>query len=176
MTRRRYIQIGVGVLLPGVLVWGITKGLERLVAPAATSSNGSPAAGSAPAAVAHITATFFYAAADGQALVPVHREVPLAEGVVPQGREILSMQLEAPPSPYLSPIPDGTMLRAFYVTERGDAFVELLLHLRHTLVGGLDALARLVVVEERGARGKREERAGQCDRRKRAPQLLRPVH
>ena len=125
MTRRRYIQIGVGVLLLGVLAWGITKGLERLVAPPAASSNGSPAADSTPPAVAHITATFFYAAADGQALVPVHREVPLAEGVVPQGREILSMQLEAAPAPYLSAIPDGTMLRAFYVTERGDAFVDL---------------------------------------------------
>ena len=125
MTRRRYIQIGVGALLLGVFVWGITKGLERLVAPPAASNNGTPAAGATPPAVAHITATFFYAAADGQALVPVHREVPLAEGVVPQGREILSMQLEAAPSPYLSTIPAGTMLRAFYVTERGDAYVDL---------------------------------------------------
>jgi hypothetical protein len=125
MTRRRYIEIGSGVLLLGVLVWGITKGLERLVAPPAASTNSSPAAGAAPPAVAHITATLFYATADGQALAPVHREVPLAEGVVRQGREILAMQLEGAPPPYLSAIPAGTMLRAFYVTERGDAFVDL---------------------------------------------------
>ncbi len=125
MTRRRYIQIGVGVLLVGVLVWGVTKGLERLVAPPAASNSSAPAAAASPAEVAHITATFFYGSADGQALVPVQREVPLAEGVVPQGREILSMQMEAAPPPYVSTIPDGTMLRAFYVTERGDAFVDL---------------------------------------------------
>jgi spore germination protein GerM len=126
MTRRRYVHIAIGVLLLAVLVWGISRGLERLVAPPAATANGEAAAPmAAPAAVPHITATFFYAAADGQALVPVRREVPLAEGVVPQGREILMMQLQEAPSPYVSAIPAGTMLRAFYVTERGDAFVDL---------------------------------------------------
>lgn len=124
MTRRRYIHIAIGVILLAGLAWGVTRGLERLVAPA---TPGSGAAASAPPAaeVPHITATLFYAATDGQALVPVRREVPLAEGVVPQGREILLMQLQAAPSPYVSAIPVGTMLRAFYVTERGDAFVDL---------------------------------------------------
>ena len=124
MTRRRYVHIAIGVLLLAVLAFGINRGLERLVAPAAAPA-GTDAAAAAPAAVPHITATFFYAAADGQALVPVRREVPLAGGVIPQGREILTMQLQAAPPPYLSAIPAGTMLRAFYVTERGDAFVDL---------------------------------------------------
>lgn len=124
MTRRRYIRIAIGVLLLAVLAWGINRGLERLVAPPAATTTGA-AATTEPAAVPHITATLFYAATDGQALVPVKREVPLAEGVVPQGREILMMQLQPAPSPYVSAIPAGTMLRAFYVTERGDAFVDL---------------------------------------------------
>ena len=125
MTRRRYIRIAIGVLLLAVLVWVVNRGLERLVAPPAATGNGGAAPATPPSAVPHITATLFYAAADGQALVPVRREVPLAEGVVPQGREILAMQLQAAPSPYVSAIPAGTMLRAFYVTERGDAFVDL---------------------------------------------------
>jgi spore germination protein GerM len=126
MRRKRYIQAAVAVVVLGLLVWGISAGLERLVAPEAPATTASAATPTQPAAVAHITATLFYAAADGQALIPVHREVPLAEGVVPQGREILAMQLEeAAPAPYLSTIPAGTMLRAFYVTERGDAFVDL---------------------------------------------------
>jgi spore germination protein GerM len=124
MTRRRYVRIAIGVLLLAALGWGITRGLERLMAPPAAPSAG-PATAAEPAAVAHITATLFYASADGQALVPVRREVPLAEGVIPQGREILGVQLQAAPAPYLSAIPPGTMLRAFYVTERGDAFVDL---------------------------------------------------
>ena len=52
--------------------------------------------------------------------------------------------------------------------ERGDAVVELLLDLRQPLVGGLDPLARLVVVEERGARGERDEHSGERERRERA--------
>jgi spore germination protein GerM len=125
MTRRRYTQIVIGVVVLGLLAWGVTRALERLVAPAPTSGRTAPADAAAPAAVAHITAVLFYASPDGQALVPLRREVPLAEGVIPQGRQILALQLEPPPSPYVSAIPAGTMLRAFYVTERGDAFVDL---------------------------------------------------
>ena len=126
MTRRRYLQIGAGVLLIGVLAWAVTRGLERIAGvddtPAQTLPTG-PA--EPPPGVPRITATLFYGSADGQALVPVQREVALAEGVVPQGREILLAQLEGAPDPHISVIPEGTMLRAFYTTERGDAFVDL---------------------------------------------------
>ena len=47
------------------------------------------------------------------------------KGVVLQGREILRAELEPAAPPYLSVIPAGTSLRAFYVTDRGDAFVDL---------------------------------------------------
>jgi Sporulation and spore germination len=79
-----------------------------------------------PKETAHITATLFFGAPDGQSLAPMRRDVPLAETVVEQGRQILAAQLtEIPPAPYVSVIPAGTMLRAFYVTDRGDAFVDL---------------------------------------------------
>jgi spore germination protein GerM len=122
---RRYAQIAVGIVLLGVVAWGVTRGLERLLSPGPSSVAPEAAEAGTAAAVAHITATLFYAAEDGQALVPVRREVPLAEGVILQGRQILEAQLQAAPSPYLSAIPEGTALRAFYVTERGDAFVDL---------------------------------------------------
>ena len=125
MTRRRYAQIALGVVLLGLAAWGVTRGLERLVSPQPSSTPAEAAGAATPAAIAHITATLFYASQDGQALVPVRREVPLAEGVILQGRQILASQLEPAPSPYLSATPAGTMLRAFYVTERGDAFVDL---------------------------------------------------
>ena len=124
MTGRRSLQIAMGVVLLGLAAWGVTRGLERLVAPQPSSAEPAAAA-TTPAEVAHITATLFYASEDGQALVPVRREVPLAEGVIPQGRQILASQLEPAPSPYVSAIPSGTLLRAFYVTEQGDAFVDL---------------------------------------------------
>ncbi len=122
---RRHLHIAAGVLLLAGLGWVMTRGLERLMSPQPASVGGAVAEATPAAAGPHITATFFYASEDGQALIPVRRDVPLAEGVVPQGREILAMQLQPAPPPYLSAVPAGTALRAFYVTERGDAFVDL---------------------------------------------------
>jgi hypothetical protein len=99
---------GVGALFP-----------KKAEAPAET------AAPTTSAETAHITATLFYASSDGRSLVPVRRDVPLASGVVEQGRQILLTALQAPPAPYIKVIPEGTTLRAFYVTDRGDAFVDL---------------------------------------------------
>jgi hypothetical protein len=78
-----------------------------------------------PVETAHITATLYYGSSDGRALVPVRRDVPSATGVVEQGRQILNVQLQTAPQPYVQVVPKGTKLRAFYVTERGDAFVDL---------------------------------------------------
>jgi hypothetical protein len=121
---RRSLQIGGGLLGLAVLAWGVTAVLERLVGPEEVPiETAAPLV--APAAVAHITATLFYVAPDGQSLVPTMREVPLAEGPVAQGREILLAQLQGPPEPYVSAIPAGTTLRGFYVTDRTEAYVDL---------------------------------------------------
>jgi spore germination protein GerM len=133
MTRRRLLPIAIGVILLGFLVWGVNRGLERLVVPTA-----DPPATTEPATAAtgHITATLYYGSEDGQALVPFRREVPLAEGIVAQGGQILEAQLQPAPDPYVSLIPKGTTLRAFYVTERGDAFVDLSRELSSAHPGG----------------------------------------
>ena len=99
-----------------------------MLGPGAPPENTPPAATAAPAPAetAHITATVFFGSPDGQALVPMRRDVALAQNVVDQGRQILMAQLtEAAPSPYVTVIPTGTTLRAFYVTAQGDAFVDL---------------------------------------------------
>lgn len=119
--RRRVLQIGVLLVTLGLMAWAVTVALERLSAPTAAVPPTVPVA----ATTAHITATLFYGAPDGQALLPVRREIPLAEGVVAQGRQILMAQLAPAPDGQQSVIPPGTELRAFYVTDRGDAFVDL---------------------------------------------------
>ena len=120
--KRRALQIGVLVVALGLLAWAVTIGLERLAGPTT-----APAVTVTPPSTttAHITATLFYASSDGQSLVAVRREVPLADGVVAQGRQILISQLAPAPDKQQSVIPPGTQLRAFYVTDRGDAFVDL---------------------------------------------------
>jgi spore germination protein GerM len=125
MNPRLSLAVGVGVLLIGLLAWGVMRTLERLagIQPAPERVAVEPAA--PPPGVPRITAKLFYGSADGDALVAVQREVALAEGTVPQAREILEAQLQTAPEPYATVIPEGTLLRAFYTTERGDAFVDL---------------------------------------------------
>jgi hypothetical protein len=105
------------------LVAGIPLNLERRV-PARRTAVTAPL----PPPVAptpQITTTLFYGSVDGLALVPLRREVPLADTLVAQGTEILRAQLSPSPSPLVSVIPPGTRLRAFYITSRGDAVVDL---------------------------------------------------
>ena len=123
MKRRRLIPVAVGMVLLGLLAWGVTAALDRLTRPAARPADAAAAPGAAE--TPHIAATVFYASAEGDSLVAVRREVPLAEGIDAQGRQIVMAQLQTAPAPYVSVIPQGTTLRAFFVTERGDAFVDL---------------------------------------------------
>jgi spore germination protein GerM len=121
VTGNGRILVAVGGALALVaVVWGI-KAFGSKPAPAAPVA----ATTTTPTETAHITATLFYASSDGQSLVGVKRDVPLASGVVEQGRQILLTELQAAPQPYVKVIPEGTVLRAFYVTDRGDAFVDL---------------------------------------------------
>jgi hypothetical protein len=119
---RRVLQVAVAIALFALLAWGATRLLERLfeAAPPGTAVP-PPAVADTP----HIQATLFYGTTDGLALVAVRREVPLAADPLAQGRIILSQQLQPAPAPFVSVIPQGTTLRGFYVTERGDAFVDL---------------------------------------------------
>jgi hypothetical protein len=71
-----------------------------------------------------IKARLFYVADDGMRLTAVEREVPFAEGAA-QAREIVNAQLAPVAEPLISAVPAGTTLRAVYITERGDAYVDL---------------------------------------------------
>ncbi len=121
---RRWIELVVGIVLVAALAWGVTVALDRLLVEPAPPAAAVPVA-TPPASVAHITATLFVAADDGTSLRAVRREVPFADGVLAQGRQILLQQLTAPPRPYVSVIPPGTTLRAFFISDRGEAFVDL---------------------------------------------------
>ena len=124
MTRTRWLQVAGVVLVFAVAAWIASSVLERVVSPAPAPST-APTPAAPAASVAHIIATLYYGTPDGQALAAVKREVPLGEGPREQGRQILQSELEDAPAPYLSLIPRGTTLRAFYITDRGDAFVDL---------------------------------------------------
>ena len=88
-----------------------------------------------------ITATLYFVSEDGMSLVGVQREVAFGETVFEQAKQIVTAQLAAGPAPLVSAIPPSTTLRAIYLTERGDAFVDLSATARTAHTGGaLDEL------------------------------------
>jgi spore germination protein GerM len=126
---RRYVIRGAIGILAVTFAWILFVGLPRWYAarhpqPAAAPGPAASSGASTSIAVKRITATLFYVSEDGLALAPVQREVPFAAGVADQARAIVEAQLASPPG-QLSAIPADTKLREVFVTERGDAFVDL---------------------------------------------------
>jgi spore germination protein GerM len=116
------------VLSIAVLLVALSTGLLLfLLWPRATDGGGEDH-GARPqhaGATRKIKVTLFYVSADGARLVPTEREVPFGDGTVEQARRIMEAELAPAPTSMTSAIPPGTSLRALYVTERGQAFVDL---------------------------------------------------
>ena len=136
----RRVAIMVAVIAVTVVVVGMVV-VPRYLRGKPAASTGQPSASTSPTPERKITATFFYVAEDGLALAPVQREVAFGEPVSEQARHIVEMQITPPPAPHVSAIPQGTKLRAVYVSEQGDAFVDVTGELSRNHTGGaLDEL------------------------------------
>ena len=136
---RRVVVIAIAVAAIAAGWWVAV----RLRGPSTSAPAGSTAtAGTGTAAAARkITATLYYVSDDGMSLVGVQREVPYGDSVLEQARQIVDAQLTPAPAPLVSAIPQGAALRALYLTDRGDAFVDLSAEARTMHSGGaLDEL------------------------------------
>jgi spore germination protein GerM len=51
--------------------------------------------------------------------------VPFGEGTIEQAKRIVEAELAPAPPTFASPIPAGTTLRSLFVTDRGEAYVDL---------------------------------------------------
>jgi spore germination protein GerM len=117
--------------------------------PPAAAEAGTPPAATTEAApppekpARKITATLFYVADDGESLQAHQTEVPYAERVSDQARAILEAQIQPAP-PLVSAIPGDAKLRAVFVTDRGDAFVDFSSDISAHHPGG--SLAELLTV------------------------------
>ncbi|OFW06530.1 MAG: hypothetical protein A3H96_12720 [Acidobacteria bacterium RIFCSPLOWO2_02_FULL_67_36] len=121
------------------LVWLLVFFIPRHSAPGAPAVTPGQSATAAPER--KITATLYYISEDGMSLVGAQREVPFGDPIVEQARRIVEAELGGAPPSLASAIPSGTTLRALFLTERGDAFVDLSsdVSTRHT-GGALDEL------------------------------------
>lgn len=126
MIRREIITVVAAILLVGALAWALTQGLERMMRPPGDTVQEEVAAPPPATPLRHITATLFHVSGDGQHLVAAQHEVPFGEGPVEQGRQIVLAQITtAAAPPLIAAVPQGTTLRSFYLSERGEAFVDL---------------------------------------------------
>jgi spore germination protein GerM len=126
MIRRLALPIAF-VVGAGLAAWVLFIGLPRWYSArkaATVAAVGAAAPAPAASAVRKITATLFYVSDDGMQLTPMQREVPFAAATADQARAIVEAQL-ALASPLVSAIPPDTKLRDVFITERGDAFVDL---------------------------------------------------
>ena len=114
------IVLGLAALI-GIVVggrWQVERPPAAAVAPA-------PPPEASVSTGRKIKAQLFYVSEDGLRLLGVERDVPFAEQPVDQAREILNAQLAPVAAPLVSAIPAGTVLRALFLTENGQAYVDL---------------------------------------------------
>ena len=125
-----------GVTLLAIAL-GTTAFLTRSLSNRRTASTDEAAAGvTVPVTPGRrIKARLFYLSDDGLRLTSAEHDVPFAEGQE-QAREIIIAQIAPVAAPLVSAIPAGTSLRALYITDRGDAFVDLSREVSSAHTGG----------------------------------------
>lgn len=139
MTRRAVFAAAGFVVAAVVLWWLLFVAAPRYFRGGETTGTATappPAPTTDAAAQRKITATLYFVGPDGLSLVPAQREVPFGEPVVEQARRIIETQLAVAAAPLLSAVPAGTTLRALYISERGDAFVDLSVEVTTKHTGG----------------------------------------
>jgi len=122
MTTRRAIALACAALLVVAFAWAarsVPRGRPTTRAVAAPS----PTAPAPPGR--KIKARLFYVSESGMKLTGVERDVAYAENAAEQAREIVAVQLGQVAEPLVSAVPTGTTLRALFLTDNGQAFVDL---------------------------------------------------
>jgi spore germination protein GerM len=125
---RTFLIAAIVAIVAAVATAALTIAVRRRAVPAtprtaAATPIAPSATGTAPGR--KIKVRLFYVSMDGARLSGVDREVAYGDGMSLQAQEIVAAQLATPPDPLVSAIPKGTTLRAVYLNERGEAFVDL---------------------------------------------------
>jgi hypothetical protein len=111
-----------GALAALALGWATVRYMNRPSVPVSSAVQPRPATAEPGR---RIGASLFFVSEDGMRLVTVEREVAYAPTAIEQARIIVAEQLGPAPEPYAQSIPAGTKLRAVFVTDDGDAYVDL---------------------------------------------------
>jgi hypothetical protein len=126
MTQSRTIAYSALGVAGVVLGWTLYAVPHRQNAATVRAGAALPPAAAAPAAPGRkIKARLFYVSDDGMRLTSVERDVAYGESAADQAREIVAAQVAAGTEVLVSAVPRGTQLRALFITDKGEAFVDL---------------------------------------------------
>lgn len=141
MTRRTILAIAAFVISAALLWLLLFSLLPRWFRSAGAGDPAQPGETPSAATQRKITATLFFISEDGMSLVSAQHEVALAEPIAEQAREIVLAQIAAAAPPLASAIPRETKLRALYLSDKGDLFLDFTGELTSRHSGGsLDEL------------------------------------
>jgi hypothetical protein len=104
----------------------------------------APAPAPPPPPGRKIKARLFYLSEDGTRLAGIERDIAYGEGPLEQAREIVAAQIAPVAEPLVSTIPAGTTLRAVFITEEGEAYVDLSREITTSHTGG--TLAEILTI------------------------------
>jgi spore germination protein GerM len=133
---RRAITIAAAAVVAAVVVALLVSRVPRWTSRATPRAAAAPSPTAPPPPGRKIKARLFYVAQDGTRLTPVEREIAYGEGAVEQAREIIAAQIAPVVEPLVSAVPPGTALRAVFLTESGEAYVDLSRELASLHPGG----------------------------------------
>lgn len=150
MTGRRLV-VALYVLVVVAASVAVVVAVRRRHAARSAVPPGAAIAAAAPAAPAQpgrkIKAHLYYVSMDGLKLTAVDREVAYGDGAAAQAQEIVNAQLAAAAPPLVSAMPPGTALRALYLNDKGEAYVDLSKEVSAMHTGGtLDELLTVYTV------------------------------
>jgi hypothetical protein len=121
LTRKGWTAVVAGAALVALGIWLVTTRLPVWL-------NGPPVDAPATTAAADarkIHVSLFYVSNDSTSLFAVSREVLYGATPAEQARRIAEAQVQTPPAGMVSAIPDGTTVRAVFVTDQHEAYVDL---------------------------------------------------
>jgi spore germination protein GerM len=139
MSPRALASAGIGVAalaLAGLLFFGLPRWYGPRVQQTTAAAARVPPSPPPATAGRKIKAHLFYVSDDGQTLTPVERDIAFGESPVEQARLIVAAQVAPVVEPAVSAIPTGTTLRALFLGEGGEAYVDLSRELMTAHPGG----------------------------------------
>jgi hypothetical protein len=118
------VALIIGAVVLALGVWAVIALLPGLLISPPPAETPATSADTATSDGRKVHVTLFYVSPSGLELVPVGRDIPYGATLSEQARRIVEEQVKTPPG-QVSAIPPQTTVRAVYLGQKGDAYVDL---------------------------------------------------